>query len=54
MSIIEFLKSQRGKELLIYEHQIYTKDYLKEGITRWRCQNRACRGSVFLMQRFVL
>jgi len=44
---LELLKSQRGKDLLIHENFIYTLDHTKNSITRWRCQDRTCRGSVF-------
>ncbi|WUR03282.1 MULE domain-containing protein [Vairimorpha necatrix] len=39
----EIFKGQRGGQNLIYEDQIYTLDYNKDGTRRWRCRNRSCR-----------
>jgi hypothetical protein len=44
----EFVKGQRGNDLLIYENYVYNKDYNHDGSVRWRCSNRSCRGAVYL------
>lgn len=45
---LKFLYSQRGKNIAICDGYIYNFDKASEEITRWRCQNRCCRGAIFL------
>lgn len=47
--ILEFLKSQRNADLLIYDNFIYNKDTTSSnnGTTRWRCRVRSCKGAIF-------
>lgn len=54
MATLEVLTTQRGKALLIHENYLYNKDYTRDGITRWRCQNRACKGAVFFDSQSVV
>lgn len=44
---LEYLKSQRGKRILVYLSHLYTCDKSRNDMIRWRCLNRECRGSVF-------
>ena len=43
---IEYIQSQRGQKLLIFEGYIYTKHSDKVTSMRWRCQLRSCKGLI--------
>ena len=43
---IEYIQSQRGQKLLIFEGYIYTKHSDKVTNIRWRCQLRSCKGLI--------
>jgi hypothetical protein len=43
---IEYIKSQRGGTLMIYEGYVYSIHSKNNENTRFRCRNRRCYGSV--------
>jgi hypothetical protein len=43
---IEYIESQRGGRLLIYQNHLFNKDKETEKGIKWRCQNRICKSSV--------
>jgi hypothetical protein len=48
--MFEYINSQRNKPILIHEDFIYNFDSRKDMVSRWRCQNRLCRGSVYIKE----
>ena len=41
---MEFIPSQKGKLLLVYEGYLYKKDRNREEKTYWKCTDDECRG----------
>jgi hypothetical protein len=43
--------SQRGRKLFVYEGYIFNEDRKEKQTTRYRCQNRLCKGSIIINER---
>jgi hypothetical protein len=54
MNRFEILKSQRGTQILVYENYMFNLNYCEDGTRRWRCQNRSCKGALFLNNEKVI
>ncbi|KAG0442567.1 hypothetical protein DMUE_0181 [Dictyocoela muelleri] len=48
MTILNFKRSQRVKEILIHEGFLYNLDKFLEVGERWRCRSKKCCGKIFL------
>lgn len=44
----EYIKGQRGNDVLVFEGFLYNKDKQRQEGIRWRCQNRSCKGSLII------
>ena len=45
---LEFLLTQRNKNLLIADGFIYTLHSIRDGVEGWRCRTRTCKGAIYL------
>jgi hypothetical protein len=43
-----YITGQRGAILLVFKGFIYNSDKNRTDLARWRCQNRACPGVLFI------
>jgi hypothetical protein len=44
----EILETQRGRELLIHNWNLCTKDFFKTVEVVWRCSNRNLSGAIYI------
>ncbi|KAI5154391.1 hypothetical protein ENBRE01_3368 [Enteropsectra breve] len=51
---MEFFKSIRGNDLVLYEDYIYNKDKTSGNNVRWRCQNRKCKGTLITVDNLII
>ncbi|KAG0437398.1 hypothetical protein DMUE_3713 [Dictyocoela muelleri] len=54
MQNINYIKSQRGELLLVYENFIYNKCRLTKRGQGWRCVSRPCMGRVFMKDGVIM
>ena len=41
---VTMLKTTKNTDMMLYDNYFYVKDYTKNEIQYWMCQNRQCRG----------
>lgn len=46
--MVEIIKTQRGKDMIVHDNHIYTYDRYVSSDIRWRCRNRQCSAHLLM------